>query len=102
MVGNPGSKRFEGLLSKKKDFKDKQINFVAQFHPKIKVNNPIGMILADLIEIYDQLIAILKLIRLAGCFDTSEAYFYNIKSHQKLANQVLSKILLNTTKSGGN
>ncbi|HAT2116412.1 TPA: DUF1845 domain-containing protein [Legionella pneumophila] len=87
-------KRFEELLSKKKEFKDKQINFVVQFHPKIFICNPLSLKLAELIEVYDQLIATLKLLRLAGCFDTDEIYFNNIKHHQKSTNQVLSKILL--------
>ncbi|AOU64469.1 AcaB family transcriptional regulator [Legionella pneumophila] len=87
-------KRFEILLSKKKVFKDKQINFVVQFYPKITVSNTLSMKLAELIEIYDRLIAILKLLRLAGCFNTDEIYFSNIKHHQKSTNQVLSKILL--------
>ncbi len=88
------TKSFEVLLSKKKEFKDKQINFVVQFHPKIIVSNPQSMKLAELIEIYDRLIAILKLLRLAGCFDTDETYFKNIKYHQKTINQALSTILL--------
>jgi hypothetical protein len=87
-------KRFEELLSKKKEFQNKQINFMVQFHPKITVSNPISMKLAELIEVYDRLIAILKLLRLTGCFDTDEIYFSNIKHHQKSTNQVLSKILL--------
>ncbi|CZH49470.1 AcaB family transcriptional regulator [Legionella pneumophila serogroup 1] len=87
-------KRFEELLSKKKEFKDKQINFVVQFHPRIIVCNPISMKLADLIVVYDQLIATLKLLQLAGCFDTDEIYFSNLKHHQKSTNQVLSKVLL--------
>ncbi len=87
-------KHFEMLLSKKKEFKDKQINFVVQFYPKIAVSNPLSMKLAEFIEIYDRLIAILKLLRLAGCFDTDEIYFSKIKQHQKSTNQVLSKILL--------
>lgn len=87
-------KRFEALLSKKKEFKDKQINFVVQFYPKIIVCNPLNMKLAELIKVYDHLIATLKLLRLAGCFDTDETYFKNIKYHQKTINQALSTILL--------
>ncbi|HAT1803906.1 TPA: AcaB family transcriptional regulator [Legionella pneumophila] len=88
------TKRFEILLNKKKEFKDKQINFVVQFYPKIMICNPLSMKLAELIEVYDQLIAILKLLRLAGCFDTDETYFNNIKYYQKTINQALSTILL--------
>ncbi|OJY38308.1 MAG: hypothetical protein BGO90_02050 [Legionella sp. 40-6] len=87
-------KRFEILLSKKKEFKDKQINFVVQFYPKITVCNPLSMKLAELIEIYDQLIAILKLLRLVGCFDTDQAYFTHMKQKQKLTNQALSRVIL--------
>ena len=87
-------KRFEVLISKKKEFKDKQIDFVVQFYPKITVSNPLSMKLAELIGVYDQLIATLKLLRLAGCFDTDEIYFINIKKYQKNANQVLSKLII--------
>ncbi|AGN14968.1 TPA: DUF1845 domain-containing protein [Legionella pneumophila] len=87
-------RRFEELLAKKKEFKDKQINFVVQFHPKIIVCNPLSIKLAELIEVYDQLIATLKLLRLAGCFETDQAYFIHMKQKQKLTNQSLSKIIL--------
>ncbi|MFT4059658.1 MAG: hypothetical protein QM652_08930 [Legionella sp.] len=88
------TKRFEILLSIKKEFKDKPINFVVQFHPKIIVCNPLSMKLAEVIEAYDSLIANLKLLRLVGCFDTDEAYFKNIKKYQKTANKALSELIL--------
>lgn len=87
-------KRYEVLLSKKKEFKDKPISFVVQFHPKLIVCNPLSMKLAEVIETYDNLIANLKLLRLIGCFDTDEAYFNNIKRYQKTANKVLSELIL--------
>ncbi|WP_457589177.1 AcaB family transcriptional regulator, partial [Legionella pneumophila] len=87
-------KRFEELLAKKKEFKDKQINFVVQFYPKIIVCNPLSMKLTELIEVYDRLIATLKLLRLTGCFETDEAYFTHMKQKQKLTNQSLSRIIL--------
>ncbi|WP_133139258.1 AcaB family transcriptional regulator [Legionella genomosp. 1] len=87
-------KRFEVLLSKKKEFKDKQINFVVQFHPKLIVYNSLILKLAEFFEVYDNLIANLKLLRLIGCFDTDEAYFINTQKYQKSANQTLSKIVL--------
>lgn len=86
-------KRFE-KLSKKKEFKDKQINFVVQFHPKITISNPISVKLAELIETYDRLIAILKLLRLTSCFETDKIYFINMKKKQKLTNKILSKVIL--------
>ena len=88
------TKHFEAILSKKKELKDKQINFVVQFNPKIIVCNPLSMKLAELIEVYDQLIAILKLLRLAGCFENDQAYFSHMKQKQKLTNQSLSRIIL--------
>ncbi|HAT7033767.1 TPA: DUF1845 domain-containing protein [Legionella pneumophila] len=87
-------RRFEGLLAKKKEFKGKQINFVVQFHPKIIVCNQLGVKLAELIEVYDQLMATLKLLRLTGVFETDQAYFIHIKQKQKLTNQSLSRIIL--------
>lgn len=87
-------KRFEEILFKKKEFKDKQINLVEQFYPRMIVSNSISLKLVELIEIYDQLIAILKLLRLAGCFETDESYFANIRQKQKLTNQTLSRFFL--------
>ncbi|CEK11626.1 AcaB family transcriptional regulator [Legionella hackeliae] len=87
-------RRFEGLLAKKKEFKGKQINFVVQFHPKIIVCNQLSIKLAELIEVYDQLMATLKLLRLTGCFETDQAYFIHMKQKQKLTNQSLSRIIL--------
>ncbi|AWN72453.1 AcaB family transcriptional regulator [Legionella anisa] len=87
-------KRFEELLAKKKEFKGKQINFVVQFHPKIIVCNPLSTKLAELIDVYDQLMATLKLLRLTGCFETDQAYFIHMQQKQKLTNQSLSRIIL--------
>ena len=87
-------KRYEDLLSKKKEFKDKRINFGVHFHTKITVRNPISMKLAELIEVYDQLIAILKLLRVARCFETDKAYFIYMKQKQKHTNQTLSRVFL--------
>ncbi|HFL2715788.1 TPA: hypothetical protein ACGWTM_002976 [Legionella pneumophila] len=92
------SKRLGDLISKMKEFKDKKINFVVQFHPTIEVTNPINLKLAELISGYDELIATIKLLRLAGCFDSDESYFLNIKQYQKMANRVLSGILISNIK----
>lgn len=86
-------KRYEALLTKKKEFKGKQINFMVQFYPKIIVCNPFHMRLCELIEVYDELVAVLKLLRLAGCFDTDEAYFLNVQEKQKVVNRMLSEVI---------
>lgn len=85
---------FHEVLNKRKDFNNTKINFIAQFHPMITVSNPLGMRLVEFIEIYDQLIATTKLLNLAGCFMSDNDYYANIKRTQKLANRMLSHILL--------
>lgn len=86
--------RFETLLAKKKEFDNKKATFIIQFRPLIVVSNPLTMQLIGLIETYDKLLATLKLLHLAGCFGREELYFGNIKRYQKMANQVLSALLL--------
>ena len=86
--------RFETILEKRKEFGRKQINFIAQFHTAIIVGTPLSMILIEFIEVYDKLIAILKLLHLTGCFVSDNDYYANIKRIQTLANQILSSIIL--------
>lgn len=86
-------KRYEGLLSKKKEFKGKEINIVVQFLPKIAVSNTLSLLLAEFIESYDKLIAILKLLRLAGCFESEGDYFVNLRQVQKAVNRALSGVI---------
>ncbi len=81
---------FNEVLNKRKDFNNTKINFIAQFHPIITVSNPLSMRLVEFIEIYDQLIATVKLLNLTGCFMSDNDYYANIKRIQKLANKLLS------------
>ncbi|HDU7890476.1 hypothetical protein [Legionella pneumophila] len=92
------TKRFEALLFKKKEFKDKQINFVVQFHPKIIISNPTSEKLVALIEAYDLLVALMKLLHLCGCFDSNNSYLNNVRNLQKTVNKNLSHILLSRIK----
>lgn len=41
------------------------------------------MQLAELIETYDKLVAALKFLYLAGCFDSDEIYFGNVSPIKK-------------------
>ena len=91
---NSEAVRFETLLKKKKNFENKKISYAVKFQPSIIVTNPLTIQLIEFIEIYDKLIAILKLLHLAGCFDSDEAYFGNIKHFQKVANTMLSDLIL--------
>lgn len=81
--------RFETLLSKKR-FGGGKIDFIVQFRPTVIVSNPLAMELVRLIDVYDRLMAVLKLLRLAGCFETDEIYFGNVRRYQKMVNQTLS------------
>ena len=85
--------RFNEVLNQRKDFNNIKINFIAKFHPMITVSNPLGMRLVEFIEIYDQLVATIKLLNLAGCFMSDNDYYTNIKRIQKLANQMLSNVI---------
>ena len=89
--------RFETLLTKKKIFEYKNISYIIKFRPVIIVTNPLAVQLIEFIEIYDRLISILKLLHLAGCFESNAACFNNIRRYQKMANQMLSTIVLTPT-----
>lgn len=86
--------RFNEVLNKRKNFNSTKVNFIAQFHPMIAVSNPLSMRLVEFIEVYDQLIATVKLLHLAGCFMSNTDYYANIKRIQKLANKMLSHAML--------
>jgi len=85
--------RFELLLTRKKIFDGNKISYVVQFRPIITLTNPLAMQLVELIETYDELVATLKLLHLAGCFEEEQFYFVHVKRTQKLANQILSWIM---------
>jgi len=89
--------RFELMLSKRKDFDNKKINFIPQFHTTITINSQLNIRLVEFIEIYDNLIATLKLLHIAGCFTSDNDYDTNLKRIQLLANRMLSTILLMPT-----
>jgi hypothetical protein len=88
---------FENLFKQKKGLADKKIDFHAQFNYKIAVSNQLGILLVNFIESYDKLIAMLKLLHLAGCFAADEDCYANVKRLQRLTNKMLSSALLSTT-----
>ena len=90
--------RLEGLLQNKKNFSDKKIDFIAQFHQSITVSNPLSVYLIEFIAVYDKLMATIKLLQLARCFVSDQDYYSYIKRSQHVANQLLSKLLLEKNK----
>lgn len=86
--------RFETLLAIKKDFARTKVSYIPQFGPVIIVTNPLTILFIEFIEIYDKLIAALKLLQLAGCFKSDEIFWGNTKRFQKIANQMLSNLVL--------
>ncbi len=86
--------RFEEILEKRRDLTNKKISFLTQYPTAIIVNNPLSMHLVEFIEIYDRLVALMKLLHLADCFTTENDYYANIKRIQTQANKMLSSILL--------
>lgn len=84
---------FNQVLNKRKAFDSTKTNFIAQFHPMITVSNPLSMRLVEFIEVYDELVATVKLLNLSGCFVSDIDYYANIKRIQKLANKMLSSVI---------
>ena len=85
---------FEKMLDKNKNIQAKVVNIIPQFYSKITVTNKLGLLLVEFIEIYDNLIAIIKLLHLAACFDSDEAYYTNLRNVKKMGNRMLSNLLL--------
>jgi hypothetical protein len=88
---------FDALIAKKKDFSNTKVNYITQFRPVIIATNPLSMHLIEFIEIYDKLIAGLKLLQITGCFESDSVYWSNNKHYQKMANQMLSTVILTPT-----
>jgi len=85
--------RFKEILEKKTGLNNKKITITPTFYPKIAIEIPLAMRLIEFIEIYDNLTATLKLLHLAGCFETEQNYYANITRIQKVVNRSLSKII---------
>lgn len=86
--------RFEMLLAKKQKAGNTKINYVIQFQPVIIVQNQLALKLIEFVEIYDKLIALLKFLKFAECYESDIDYLNNINRYQKMANQVLSTLML--------
>ena len=85
---------FEKMLNKKPHIQAKNISVNTQFHPRIMANNKSDLLLVEFIQSYDKLIATVKLLHLAGCFESKDAYYANFRSIQKIGNRMFSQILL--------
>ena len=89
--------RFEQILAKRKALNDKKINFIEQFHPSIIVSNTLCLYLIEFIEMYDKLVALIKLLHLAECFTSDNDYYANLQRIQTVANKMLSRVMLTPT-----
>jgi hypothetical protein len=85
--------RFREILEIKTGLGDKKITITPTFHSQISIENPLTACLIEFIETYDNLVATIKLLYLAGSFESELDYYANITRIQKTANQALSKIL---------
>ncbi len=88
------NKKFQKLLQKEEYLKNKKITFKTQFFPQINIENPLAMDLLNVFESFDSLMAIIKLLYLAGCFKSSQDYHSSIQKAQKTLNRTLSQIIL--------
>lgn len=86
--------RFREILKKKTGLGDNKITITPSFHPKIIIENPLTVQLVKFLKTYDNLIATLKLLNLAGSFESEQSYYANITHFQKVMNRMLSKIAL--------
>lgn len=85
---------FEKILESNTKIKAKTIHVTPQFHTSITVINKLEVLLIEFINCYDNLIALIKLLHLAGCFDSDKAYNTNLKHMKKIGSKTLSNILL--------
>ncbi len=85
---------FEKMLDNNRNIKAKAINITSQFHIKITITNKLGLLLVEAIRTYDNLIALIKLLHLAACFDSDATYYTNLKNVKKMGNKMLSNLLL--------
>jgi hypothetical protein len=86
--------RFRGMLEKETGLSGNKITITPSFHSKINIENSLAMRLIELLETYDNLIAMLKLLHLAGCFASQQDYYANITRVQKKLNRALSRIIV--------
>ena len=84
----------ERVVANNKNIRAKEINVIPQFYSKMIVTNKTGLLLVELIESYDNLISLIKLLNLAACYDSDEAYYANLRQVKKMGNRMLSQILL--------
>ncbi len=70
-------------MQKKTGLGDKKITVTPAFHSKISIENPLTACLIEFIETYDNLVATIKLLHLAGSFDSEQDYYANITRIQK-------------------
>lgn len=73
---------------------DKTLTFKTQFFPVVRLENPLAFTLVTCIEQYDKLVMTIKLLHLAGCFESTQAYYANIKRIQKVVSCGLSGIIV--------
>lgn len=58
-----------------------------------------GLLIIELLAVYDRLISILKILRSAGCFTNDDDYYNNLRRYFKAINRVLSNLLLTPLRS---
>lgn len=85
---------FEKILESSTKIKAKTIHVTPRFKTTISLTTKLGVLLIEFIERYDNLIALIKLLYLAGYFDSGKAYYTNLKHVKKMGNKILSNLLL--------
>jgi len=89
------TKSLTTTLQQNSVLRNKTLTFKTQFFPMVRLENPLALTLVTCIEQYDKLVTTVKLLHLAGCFESTQAYYANTKRIQKKMNLGLSRIIIN-------
>jgi len=92
--------KFEGLLERRNNFDHTKVKFMTQFKQEISCGSEININISNMIEAFDSLISIIKLVHLSDGFDSQATCFDVIKNIQKKINIMLGSIInLKATKN---
>lgn len=87
------TRKYQDLTQQHPILHNTTITVKAQFFPTIMIKNSLILAFIQLIQRYDALLSTIKMLHLAGCFETTPAYYANIRRVQTALNQTVGHIL---------
>lgn len=85
--------KFEGQIEKKKMLDPSKVNFIAKYDYDMPYSNALAGSLYELMEVFDKLISMLKLLHLSGSIESRPAFYQLKQRYQKKLNLLLSQII---------